>query len=355
MKDHVTAVFAPDGKFTRYSEGAFLRLKDGGILFVCSRFSGGYRDDSASDLASFTSSDEGETWSDGAVALPASAFGAKNVMSVSLMRMLNGDVGMFFIVKQSPGINRIMLARSRDEGASWYGFTECTPTDRRGYYVLNNDRAERLKSGRILLPLAFHRADCSPDGSGFIDGRGAACFEYSDDDGATWHEAPDAVYPPFTGSSSGLQETGVAEKTDGTLWAYNRTDKMYQYEYFSFDGGLNWTEPQPSRFTSPCSPMKIKRHPSAGDLYAVWNPVPEYNGRYVSRAGRGRTPLVWAVSRDDGGTWSECRVIEDGPENGYCYPAVFFTDDGAMLTAYCSGGPEDGICLAKLTIKKIGI
>jgi len=208
---------------------------------------------------------------------------------------------------------------------------------------MNNDRVEKLASGRIIMPLAFHR-----------DGRAVDVFLYSDDDGETWAEAPGAVYPNFPHSSSGLQEPGIIEKKNGVLWGYARTDHMYQYEYFSMDGGMHWTEAQPSRFTSPNSPMKIKRHPS-GDLYAIWNPVPMYNGRVRTPAGWGRTPFVWAVSKDDGATWSDYTVIEGKEENGYCYPAIFFTDDNAMLVGYCAGGPEDGICLARLTIKKVYI
>ena len=48
-------------------------------------------------------------------------------------------------------------------------------------------------------------------------------------------------------------------------------------------------------------------------------------------------------------------MLEDEEGHGYCYPAIFFTNDGGMLTAYCSGGDEDGICLARLTIRKIDL
>ncbi|HML45927.1 MAG TPA: exo-alpha-sialidase, partial [Clostridia bacterium] len=103
----------------------------------------------------------------------------------------------------------------------------------------------------------------------------------------------------------------------------------------------------------PCSPMKIARRPETNELYSVWNPIPNYNGRPLNKASWGRTPLVFAASRDEGVTWSECRIIEDDPECGYCYPSVFFTADNAMVVAYCSGGPQDGGCLAKLSMMKI--
>lgn len=351
MINHIVASWGPDKQYSRHSEGDFLRLKDGRILFVYSRFTESYSDGAPSDLVATYSSNEGEHWTDPSVIIPASMYNTDNVMSVSLMRMLNGDIGLFYIVKQTSSVSRIMLSRSNDEGTSFYSHVECTLPDRAGYYVLNNDRVERLASGRLVVPLAYHRGG---HGSGaYFDGRSYTCFLLSDDDGATWREVADTVCPPFTGSESGLQEPGLIEKQNGILWAYSRTDKMYQYEYFSMDGGERWTSAQPSRFTSPCSPMKIDRHPETGDLYAVWNPIPEYNGRYVSRAGWGRTPLVWAVSHDDGSTWSSPAVIDGHEEHGYCYPALFFTDDGCMLVAYCSGGPDDGICLARLTIQKI--
>lgn len=353
---HITASFAPDEKYPRHSEGSFIRLNDNRIMFIYSRFTEYNGDDAPSDLVAVYSSDEGETWSAPRTVISASMYNTRNVMSVSLMRMANGDIGLFYIVKQTPAVSRIMLSRSCDEGESYYSHMECTYPGLPGYYVLNNDRVIRLKTGRILVPLAFHRSGIKPDGkTPVFDGRSFNCFLFSDDDGYTWAEAPDTVYPTFTNTKTGLQEPGLIEKLNGTVWAYARTDKMYQYEFFSTDVGLHWTVPQPSRFTSPPSPMLIKRNPETNVLYAVWNPIPMYNGRERSSAGWGRTPLVYATSNDDGITWSDPIIIEENPEHGYCYPAIFFTNDNAMLLSYCSGGPADGICLARTTIMKIEI
>jgi len=353
--NHIVFSKGPDKTYTRHSEGAFLRLNNGEILFVYSRFTGTHEDDAPSDLVAMRSKDEGETWSEAEVMIPASRHQSRNVMSVSLMRMQNGDVGIFYIAKVGSRNNHIFLARSADEGKTIYRHVQCTLSDREGYYELNNDRVERLQSGRLVMPMAFYRGGYDTfAGRCYLDGRSFVLFLYSDDDGETWQESTDTVGWPFTNTSVGLQETGVIEKKNGVLWGYARTDKMYQYEFFSMDGGLHWTAAQPSRFTSPDSPMKIKRHPETGDLYAIWNPIPKYNGRYCSKAGWGRTPFVYAVSHDDGVTWSEYKIIEDHPEHGYCYPGVFFTKDNAMLVSYCSGGPEDDeFCLSRNTIQKI--
>lgn len=353
MNQHLVLTMSPDQEIRRRSEGAFLRLNDGGICFAYSQFFGSTRDDADSEIVAVTSYDEGETWSEPRVLFSAKQFDVRNIMSVTLMRMKNGDFGMFFVVRGDTMHH--MLARSNDDGNTFYRITECTLPDRQAYYVLNNDRVIRTKTGRLVLPCTFHRgnlqhyAECRP----FFDIRGQAFFLLSDDDGDTWREASDTIYAPFTNTKTGLQENGVVEKENGVLWGYSRTDHMVQYEYFSMDGGEHWTAAQPSRFTAPDSPLSIKRDPHTGYLYAVWNPIPNYNGRGAPRHTMGRTPLVWAVSRDDGATWSDCRIIESREDYGYCYPAIFFAEDQSMLVGYSSGGPEDGTCLAKLSVMKI--
>ncbi len=346
----------PDKQFARHSEGDFLRLRDGCILFAYTRFFESNSDQGASSIVAIRAADEGETWSSPQEVINAGQFGLKNVMSVSLQRMQNGDVGLFYILKES-WYTHIMLARSKDEGKTFYKNEECTLSDRPGWFVLNNSRVERLKSGRLLLPLAYHRTGQDPkSGKIFFDPCSSFCLLYSDDDGQTWQEGPDVVHPPFTGTRTGLQEPGIIELEDDVLWAYFRTDKMFQYESFSRDGGLHWTVPQPSRFTSPVSPMKIVREPDSGYLLAVWNPVPNYQGRSEMVEGAwtgGRTPIVYAESKDDGRKWSEYQVIEADDRHGYCYPAIFFTDDSSVLMAYCAGGVEDDICLARLTMVKM--
>ena len=350
MESRIVAMFAPDGRYTRHSEGAFLRRRDGSILFAYSRFTGRWNDDAPSHIAGCVSWDEGETWSEPKTLIEAETFGAENVMSVSLTRMADGELGLFFIVKQTDTVNRILLARSKDEGETFYRFVDCTASTAAGYYVLNNDRVERLSSGRLVMPLAFHRGGHSSKREMVFDGRSFDVFLLSDDDGETWRESREAVFPPFTHTGTGLQEPGLIELKGGALYGYARTDQGCQYEFCSPDGGDRWSAAQPSRFTSPASPMKIARMPDGG-LCAMWNPVPAYPGRYISPAGWGRTPLALAVSRDEGSSWSQPETLENDPEHGYCYPALFF-GDGYMLAAYCSGGPEDQACLARLTIRK---
>ncbi len=348
----------PSARYARHSEGDFAQLDDGRLLFAYTRYFGEYSDDAASAIVALESRDEGESWSEAREVVSAAEFGVRNVMSVTLMPLSDGSIGMFYIVKY-PAHTRIMLSRSRDGGRTFGEHRECTLPDRRGWYVLNNSRVIRLRSGRLLMPLAYHRAGMDEaSGSRFFDPCACACMLYSDDDGASWAEAPDVLHPPFTGTRAGLQEPGAIELNGGLIWAYFRTDMQCQYESFSRDGGLHWSVPQPSRFTSPLSPMKVVRRPADGALYALWNPVPNWPGRDQHCEGAwlgGRTPLVYAVSHDDGRSWSEPIAIADDPRRGYCYPAAHFMRDGALLLAYCSGGVADSVCLARLTISKVAL
>ena len=344
-----------NAEYTRHSEGAFLRMKDGSILYAYSRFRESSRDDAPSDIVGCFSYDEGETWTEPTPFLNAADYNSHNIMSVSLLRMQNGDVGLFFGSRQKPTMGLHHLALSNDECKSFYRTVVCSLPDRPGYYVLNNDRVVRLRSGRLVMPLAFHRGgyNTREPGSVYFEWRSVLMFLLSDDDGQTWRESADAVFPPFNRSKSGLQEPGVLEREDGSLWAWARTDRMWQYECFSFDGGEHWTQAQISQFTSPNSPMQVKRRESDRSLTAVWNPIPNYNGRVRYKGFAGRTPIAYARSFDDGVTWTEPEVIEGAEDCGYCYPSIFYTNDGCALVGYCSGTPKEGDCLTNCTVRKI--
>lgn len=353
QKGKIVLDLRPGAGNPRNSEGAFLDLRDGRLMFVYSRFIGNTaHDDAKACIAARHSSDGGETWSDDALIARPEDHGALNLMSVSLLRMSDGDVGLFYLLRYGWHDTRLHLRRSSDEGATWSEPVCCIPGH--GYYVTNNDRVVRLSSGRLVVPAGYHRVKSGGEsGAGRFDGRAIAFYFLSDDDGATWREARNFCPLGVPNSGSGMQEPGVVKLANGTLWGWARTDMGCQYEMFSHDNGESWSTPAPSKFTSPCSPLSMKRDPASGKLLAVWNPIPAYNTRRLESHSWGRTPLVAAVSGDEGRTWGGYFAVEreeDG--NGCCYTAIHFTGK-AVLLAYCAGEKEDGICLARLKIRKI--
>jgi sialidase-1 len=338
----------------RNSEGAFIALKDGRILFVYSRFIGSDHSDHAKAvLAARRSQDEGETWDADTIIATPDEERAMNVMSVSLLRLQNGDVGLFYCLRFSWHDLRMYVRRSSDEGLTWSTPVRCMPAAE--YHVVNNDRVVRLSSGRLIIPAALHRRMADPDAPTSRDWRGQAVFFLSDDDGRTWRESATFAALTIPHTRTGLQEPGVIELPGGTIWAWARTDLGRQYETFSFDGGETWSEPRPSRFTSPNAPLSMKQMPGSTKLLAVWNPIPNYQTRRLERPAGDRTPLVAAIgegTRD--ATWGAPFLIDENTtENeGYCYTAIHFTGDSVLL-AYCAGGRADQNRLNRLRIRKI--
>lgn len=344
----------------RNSEGDFAALKNGEILFAYSRYTGDdAHDDAACDVAGLLSRDGGRTFSPLPAPLAtAASHGVRNIMSVSLRRLPNGDLCLFYLCKHTP-LSEMYLRRADPEDETVFGEAErIFPLDGDTYYVVNNCRVCVTRDGRVLLPAARHavtpRADGTRAGTYYAD---SVLYE-ADGDGRNWRRLEQVFALPQRGhSGTGLQEPGVIDLPDGRLYAYFRTDRAFQYESLSADGGKTWTVPVQSPFTSPDSPMLIARNPYSGIYYAFWNPVPNYNGR-IDPAARwiaaGRTPFVMAAA-ENGTDFSPFAVLEDEPDHGYCYPAVHFLSAREMLLSYCCGGPADGMCLTRTRITRLEI
>ncbi len=344
-------VFSHTNKETpRNGEGAFIGLKDGSILYAYTKFSGDeWNDDAPADIAAIVSYDNGESWSTPRIIIPRDT-DTKNLMCPSLIRMNNGDLGMIYLKKMKQGINAVpWFVRSSDEGRTFSEPLRCID-DELNYYVIVNDHAVMLKNGRILLPANFHTKEIN--GTLDYNEHGLKVIFCSDDDGKSWYELSQRQDIPFADrSDTGLQETCIYEFRDGNLRALSRTDMGFQYECFSKDFGENWSTPEPHRFfSSPDSPLLMKR--ACGMTLAVFNPIPNYTTRDGEKAW-GRTPLVCAVSDDDGKTFPRIYFLENDPENGYCYPAIFDGGDYALIAYYHSDDTE--IPLNSFKIKKISV
>ena len=361
MTSKIIRDLPPTAENNRNSEGAFIDLKDGGILFAYSRYGNqGDSDGAAADIYGMLSSDNGESFGDPFLMFTHQDVQADNVMSVSFLPMTNGDIGLFCLHKNDADQCRLYLSRSAGDVKTWSTPILCTPEE--GYYVVNNDRIIRTSTGRLLAPAAYHPATTRINENGKKELAGIApgilIIYASDDDGLTWYRiAEDMTIPVSGGCTSGVNEPGLLQLTDGRLWCYIRTNAGRQYETFSEDDGKTWGPLLPSWFTSPCSPLSTKRLHD-GSIIAVWNPIPTYNGRSEHPGGvwtGARTPLVYAFSTDEGKSWSEPIAIETDENSGYCYVAIHEVTDGGILLAYCAGGPVDGSTLNRLRIRKLHI
>ncbi len=301
----------------RNSEGDFIKLQDGRILFIYTHFTSGGGDDDNAYLAGRYSSDNGKTWTEEDALIIANE-GKMNIMSVSLLRLANGKIALFYLRKNSENLCIPYMRISEDETRTWSKAKRCIDTP--GYYVLNNDRVIQLSTGRLILPVSLHaNNDRQFSAIGEI-----MCY-YSDDSGFSWKKSQKAANP----GGIILQEPGLIELHDGRIMLFCRTNTGVQYISFSEDNGERWSPVVPSTIRSPLSPASIERIPDTWDLLLVWN-------NSSDPIGGKRTPLNLAVSKDEGQTWKKIKNIESLSQGWYCYTAIEFID-GHVLLGFCAG------------------
>jgi len=325
----VTLELTPTENNPRNSEGDFITLKDGTIMFIYSHFYGDSRSDfGRSMLAARYSDDGGDSWSEKDEIIVQNE-GGVNVMSVSLLRLQDGRIALFYVRKNSMQDCIPILRYSEDEGKTWSDAIP-TITDREGYFVLNNDRVIQLKEGRLLMPVSLH---ITPEEDKRFNEQGIMLCYYSDDSGLTWKSGG-----PIEKEKGYLtQEPGVVELQDGRIMMYVRSDVGRQLVTYSHDEGHSWLPLERSNIISPLSPVSVERIPKTGDLLLVWN----YNDGSDERIKGKRTPFNTAISRDDGQTWENIKTIADDTDTRYCYTAIHFTDN-AVLLAHVAGQYSDG-------------
>jgi sialidase-1 len=347
MQEHIYDLSHGVGN-PRNSEGSFVLLNDGRILFVYTRYNGeSWSDHASADLAAIVSDDDGCTWQEIGIIRKNDA---ANIMSVSLLRLQDGRIALLYLRKKVLSAQhfdcRPWICFSSDEGASWSEAKDITGLPPL-YLVVNNDRLVQLRTGRLLLPAALHRFQI-----GGQDPRSIAIFFISDDGGETWRESKEWVLPPSK-TDNGFQEPGVCECQDGKILAYFRSSDGAQYEASSQDNGESWSEACLSQhFPSPLAPLSMKLNPKSGELFAIWcDRDPRWQIDALAESW-GRTPLVMARSKDNGHSWYGHRLLEAKADHGYCYTAMFFTEE-ALLLAYCCGGGKDSQVLQDLRIRRV--
>lgn len=322
----------------RNSEGDFIALKDGRILFVYSHyFAGRGGDHDPAYLAGRYSTDGGKTWTSEDVKI-VDREGTMNVMSVSLLRLKTGEIALFYLRKNSETDCIPMVRFSYDEAKTWSEPRECI-TDKEGYFVLNNNRVIQLNNGRLLMAVNLYNI---AEGSSLP--KGSLWSYYSDDNGKTWTSGEVVPNP----ENFLTQEPGIVELKDGSILMIIRSNIGVQGISYSNDKGQTWSAVARSNIKSPVSPASIERIPSTGDLLLVWN----NNGGDDPAIKGKRTPLTVAISKDEGKTWQKIKNIEDDPNGWYCYIAIHFTDENVLL-GHCAGNRPKGTGLAVTQITKL--
>ncbi|WP_345326859.1 sialidase family protein [Novipirellula rosea] len=345
LSSAVTLRLPPTSGNPRNSEGDFIQLTDGRLLFVYTHFTGGGSDHASAHLAGRYSADGGKTWDATDTRILENEAGF-NIMSVSLLRLADGRIAMFYLSKQSLLDCRPVVRFSSDEAATWSPPQTIIPDSEVGYYVLNNDRVIQLKDGRLVMPMALHNSPKleKPDWAGRV-----LCY-LSDDAGSTWRVSKTILetLDPSSGKRYLAQEPGVVQLRDGRVMMFVRSNAGSQQISHSADGGETWSPLLPSTLLSPTSPATIERIPGTDSLVCVWN---DHTNIAAELQGK-RTPLSLAISDDEGKTWLRSLTLFDNPDGWYCYTAIEFTED-AVLLGHCAGDRKENNGLAETQVTRI--
>lgn len=314
------------GGYFAYRIPALVVSPQGTLLAFCEGRKTSLSDDGDNDLVLRRSHDGGRTW--GPLQLVHEEGGDAVISIGNPCPVVDRTTGTIWLSMNRKN-GRVLLAHSRDDGASWSPVADITRQASQsdwGWYAMGPGVGIQIERGpqrgRLVLP-ANHRT--TKDRSG----PSASHVIYSDDHGQSWH----------IGGTVGLHtnECQVAETLAAggsellincrNHWARSgqRPDLNFQrITSRSRDGGETWTEPAfDAALVEPTCQASLLRF--------AW---PEQGGRSVllfanpaSRARRER--MTVRASFDEGRTWAASKLIDAGP------------------SAYC--------CLARLADRRVGL
>jgi sialidase-1 len=291
----------------------------------------------------YRSTDGGRTWREqGRLKIEWPLKGMVSDGGISFLRLKDGRLAVVLHrhVQGLHGGGVPAISFSSDDGATWSAARMLIEEDA-AYYVMN-DRLIQLKSGRLLVPVSRKAGKHEGD-------KDESLGMLSDDGGASWRLSRGRARLE---KPRGMQEPCAVELADGRVRLLARTGAGSIHTSISADGGETWSEPEPTTLESPCSSLTLRRAPD-GRLVCLYNhATPLKEGAFFPR-----TPLVYALSSDDGATWSAPIVIDaSGVEHlnrQNIYPSPCFTPEG-MVVVWSTHGADPKGSFAGQYDEKIG-
>jgi hypothetical protein len=280
----------------------------------------------------YRSTDGGRTWREqGRLKMEWTLTGMVSDQGISFLRLKDGRLAIVMprhvLGLHGGGVPAISF--SSDDGATWSAAKMLIEQDD-AYYVMN-DRLIQLESGRLLLPVSRKAGKHEGD-------RDESLAMLSDDGGASWRLSRGRAR---LDKPRGMQEPCAVELADGRVRLLARTGAGSIHTSLSADGGETWSEPEPTTLESPCSSLTLRRAPD-GRLVCLYNHArPLKEGAFFPR-----TPLVCALSSDDGATWSAPIVIDasgvEHRDRQNIYPSPCFTPEGMVVVWSTHGADPKG-------------
>ena len=293
-----------------------IELRSGQILLACV---GATKSSPALLPRMFVSDDRGRTFKQ--IESYPHAIPSIDVGVSTLLRLADGRIAFVFArTSHQSGANGgglPAISFSSDEGKTWSKPTVVTLPEGDGSWYVQNDRMIQTSTGRLIIPAA---TIAGKGGEG--DNEVGYCF-LSDDLGVTWKKSTGRA-EISKNPGLGMQEPCIAERKDGSLFMLARTGKGSLYKSLSTDGGDTWSDPQPTTLISACSPSTMSKMPDGRFFVFYLNSPPVGNGYFR------RTPMVYAISNDEGETWSEPWIVDAEPKRMFSNASILFLEEGIL-------------------------
>ena len=219
---------------------------------------------------------------------------------------------------------------SHDNGLNWSAPQELVPGDTSGGRGPVKNKPIRLKNGNILAPASYEGELWD------------AFADISEDNGKTWSKSAlvplrrvgykaETLHRPqskYFCYGKGVIQPTLWEDEAGKVHMLLRSTSSAVFKSDSSDGGRTWSTAYATGLPNNNSGLDLVRLPS-GTLVVALNPTPNLPNYYKGP----RTPLSLYSSTDNGETWQELYVLEDGP-GGFSYPAIAAGDKNELHVTY---------------------
>lgn len=306
------------GGYHTYRIPSLIVSQRGVVLAFCEGRRQGQADAGNIDLVLRRSQDGGRTWGpmqvvwddgDHTCGNPCPVVDARTGTIWLLCTHNRGeDTEAQIVAGKSKGGRTVWVCRSDDDGATWTPPVEITRDVKRpewSWYATGPGVGIQLRSGRLLVPCDSKSAGGRRQESHVI---------YSDDGGRSW-KLGGVVGPQ-------CNEAQAVELSDGRVMLNIRTYRSSPRRLVSIssDGGLTFSAPQedPALIEPRCQ-ASILRLPGAAGGILFSNPASVKRERLTVR-----------LSRDDGKTWPQARLLHAGPAAYSCLTVLPGGDVGCL-------------------------
>lgn len=314
-------IFGDDREFDSPHGSTLLELKNGDILAAW--FAGSF--EKGADTAIWAARRHG-TWEKPRKICDERGTAMWNPV---LFRKQDGTIVLFYKVGETIEKWQTWYVESRDEGETFSSPKELVPGDEGGRGPVKN-KPILLQDGSIAAPASLEGAVWDA----FVD--------LSTDNGATWEmsrmvpvrravcsQMLHRPYNPHLCYGKGVIQPSLWQDREGAVHMLLRSTSSRILRSDSTDGGRTWSLAYDTGLPGNNSGLDLTVLPDGG-LVLAYNPRENLPNYYKGP----RTPLVLSYSSDNGNTFQEISVLEDG-EGGFCYPAVICSaKNGDILVTY---------------------